>query len=198
MNGQTCASGLGNASSSMAENQPSPSIDGSSAKFNLGGRTPYSNALWWRSVGANDNVTHFNYDVSFYTDRPDLPEALEFDVNEAIGGVRYIWGSECDFKNSGKWDVWNPAAGKWQHTPLSCRQFSANTWHHLTWELERVNHQVHYIALTVDGQRMNVDILMDPQSHYSGDDISVAFQLDGDFRQDPYNVWLDQVTLTMW
>ncbi len=83
-------------------------------------------------------------------------------------------------------------------TGVGCRPFSPNAWHHLVWQLERANHQVHYISLTVDNQQSSVDIFKDPQTNWNFDDINVAFQLDGDSRQDPYNVWLDQVSLTMW
>lgn len=198
LNGSACASGLGNADSSMTLHQPSPATDGSSARFSLSGPTGYSNALWWKSVGSNPGVTHFNYDLWFYVDHPDFPEALEFDVNQSSGGIRYTWGTECGFKDSHRWDIWDPAGFKWVPTSLPCNPFSANTWHHLVWQFERANHQVHYISLTVDGNTMAVDAYKDPQTNGSSDDINVAFQLDGDFKQDPYNVWLDQVNLTMW
>src|SRR5579863_10343494 len=39
--GQICAAGLGTAQSTMTENQSSPAMDGKSAKFSMGGPTPY-------------------------------------------------------------------------------------------------------------------------------------------------------------
>jgi hypothetical protein len=39
---------------------------------------------------------------------------------------------------------------------------------------------------------------MGPQANVNGDEIDVAFQLDGDDKQDQYDVWLDQVTLSQW
>ena len=61
--------------------------------------------------------------------------------------------------------------------------------------MERANGKVHYIAVTLDGNRSPVNIYLDPQAPYGGSDISVAFQLDGDIGQNPYSVWLDKVTL---
>jgi hypothetical protein len=61
-----------------------------------------------------------------------------------------------------------------------------------------VNGQVRYISLTVDGTTMPVDIYKDLQPNFNGTDINVAFQLDGDIKQHPYNVWLDEVTLKAW
>ncbi|HKW76814.1 MAG TPA: hypothetical protein VJN64_14885 [Terriglobales bacterium] len=198
LNGSACASGAGNAISSIQQNQASPSTDKKSAKFNIAGRTGYSNALWWKSIGANSNSAHFAYDLWFYIDRPDVSEALEFDVNQSFGGIRYTWGTECSFKNTGKWDIWDPAGFKWIPTNIDCTPFSANAWHHLVWQFERANHQVHYVSLTIDNQTIPVDIYKDPQTNWKSDDVNVAFQMDGDIRQDPYNVWLDQITLTQW
>lgn len=182
----------------MAEHQASPSRDGSSAKFTISGSKRYSNALWWEFLEPSSSFTHFNYDLWFYIDHPDVSQALEFDVNQTINGTRYTWGSECNFKADGKWDVWNPARGQWEPSHVDCPAFSAATWHHLLWQLERVNGQVHYISLTVDGQVFPVDIYMNPQTNWVGNEIDVAFQMDGDSNQTPYNVWLDQVTLTQW
>ena len=189
---------MGNAVSTMSPKQASPANDGSSAKFSLSGPTPYSNALWWDSVANNSTVTHFNYDLWFYVDHPGASEALEFDVNQSFQGIRYTWGTECSFQNTHHWDVWDPAGFKWVTTNVPCNPVAANTWHHLVWQFEQVNHQVHYISVTLDGTTTPVDICKDPQTKYPGEDINVAFQMDGDFKQDPYNVWLDQVTLSMW
>lgn len=195
---RACASGLGNATSSKTDHQSTPARDGDSSKFSLGGSKGYSNALWWKALEPNSTFTHFNYDVWFYIDHPEVSQALEFDVNQSFDGTRYTWGSECNFKNTKKWDVWNPKAGKWVPSSVDCPVFSAATWHHLLWQLERVNNQVHYISLTVDGQVFPVDIFMDAQPNWAGNDIDVAFQLDGDVNQAPYNVWLNEVTLTEW
>ena len=50
---------------SMVENQASPSLDGLAAKFSISGTTPYSDALWWKQLGAADSATHLKYDVAF-------------------------------------------------------------------------------------------------------------------------------------
>ena len=49
--GSTCAAGLGVATSSLALDQSSPSLDGSAAKFSLGGNHAYSNELYWTPLG---------------------------------------------------------------------------------------------------------------------------------------------------
>jgi hypothetical protein len=134
--------------------------------------------------------------LDFYIDDASAPEALEFDVNQSYGGVRYTWGSECSFKNTHKWDVWNPQAEAWAPTSAPCTQMTSMQWHHLQWQFERINNQVHYISLTVDNTSYPIDIYLNPQPNWNMEDFDIAFQMDGDYKQTPYNVWLDNVTLT--
>jgi hypothetical protein len=193
--GQLCAAGLGNAVSTMIQGQSTPSLDGQAAQFTMGGPTGYSNELWFESLGGGTNVTHFVYDLSFFIDNPDKPQALEFDVNQTFGGLRWTWGTECNFRGTGKWDIWDPLNEKWVPSQVDCKPFPANTWIHLVWNFEKVNGQVHYISVSVNGVTSNVDAFFQPQQDWTLEDINVAFQMDGDFEQDPYNVWLDKVTL---
>lgn len=193
--GQICAAGIGTADSTMTENQTSPAMDGNSAKFTMGGPTPYSNMLYFNPVAGGNNVSHFTYDLYFYIDNPLASQALEFDINQTYGGQRWVWGSECNFNGSGKWDIWDDVNG-WEPTIYDCKPFPANQWIHLVWNVERVGNQVHYISLTVGDQTYNVDTYYQNQPDWTLEEIDVAFQMDGNYKQEPYNVWLDKVTLT--
>ena len=166
--------------------------------FTLGGPTGYSNALWWKSFGPDSTPTHFVYDLYFYIDHANAPEALEFDVNQSMDGKRYTWGSDCSYKNTGHWDIWNPEKLAWFTTSVPCPQVTSNAWHHLTWQIEQVNGQVHYISVTLDNNVGKVDKYFNPQKGWKGNDVNVAFQMDGDYRQDPYSVWLDNVSFSSW
>jgi hypothetical protein len=64
--------------------------------------------------------------------------------------------------------------------------------------VERVNGQVHNISVTLDGNVSTVNKYYNPQQNYGGNDLNVAFQMDGDYRQDPYSVWLDNFSLSCW
>jgi len=193
--GLTCAAGLGTASSKLIQGQSSPSLDGTTAEFTLGGSHAYSNELYWYPLGGGNNVTHFTYDLWFYVDDGNAPQSLEFDVNQAFGGTRWTWGSQCDFDQTKKWDIWDPLDGKWVPTSVPCKHFPSNTWEHLIWTLERVGNQVHYITLRVDDQDYDVDTYYTAQPNWYQEEIDIAFQLDGNYEQQPYNVWLDEVTL---
>ncbi|MGC1228149.1 MAG: hypothetical protein WA859_16855, partial [Candidatus Sulfotelmatobacter sp.] len=104
-------------------------------------------------------------------------------------------GSQCDFNQTGKWTIWDPLHEIWIPTAFSCKHFPSNTWIHLIWTLERVGNQVHYVTLNVDDQEYDVDTYYTAQPNWYQEEIDVAFQLDGNYQQQPYAVWLDEVTL---
>ena len=200
--GQICAAGYGTPQSTLTQNVSSPAMDGKSAQFSMGGpwqncTSPpaYCNILYFNPVAGGNSVSHFTYDLYFYIDQPDKPQALEFDLNQTYGGNRWVWGSECNFKDTGKWDIWDDVNG-WKPTIYDCKPFPANTWIHLIWDVERVGNQVHYISLTVGDQVYNVDTYYDNQPDWTLEEIDDAFQMDGNYAEQPYNVWLDKVSLT--
>ena len=181
---------------SMVENQASPSLDGHSAKFSISGPTPYSDALWWKQLGAADTATHLKYDVDFYITNPGVAQALEFDNNQSNGVHKFIYGTQCNIKG-GHWDVWGNAAGNWISTGIACSAPTAFQWHHLTWEFTRTSTNVVFVGFTYDGVTHYVNRSY-PARNSSVHEMNVAFQMDGDFAMHAYSTWLDKVTLTYW
>ncbi|HEV3317351.1 MAG TPA: Ig-like domain-containing protein [Candidatus Angelobacter sp.] len=195
-----CAGAGGNGTSASFGTQQginSPSLSGAAMQFSIGGSTPYSDALWWKQLGGNNGITHFQYDVDFYLTNPGVAQALEFDVNQSNGVYKFIFGTQCDIKGAGAWDVWDTAGHGWVNTGVPCSAPSAYQWHHLTWELYRDDYQTHFVALTLDGVKNYVNMAFWVQP--SGvSEINVAFQMDGDYVQHAYDAWLDNVTLSYW
>ena len=197
--GQVCAAGAGQAVTAMTEGQSTPSLSGSSALFTMGGPLGFANELYTKFLGGGSNVSHFTYDLYFMIDHPERPQALEFDVNQAINNSRWVFGTECNFKADGKWDVWDAeggGTGRWVATTVPCTTFPANTWIHLVWTFERVGSQVHYVSVSVNDQLYNLDMYESNQLDWPMEDIDVAFQMDIDSAAEPYNVWLDKVNLS--
>jgi hypothetical protein len=181
---------------SMVENQASPSLDGASAKFSISGTTPYSDALWWKQLGAADSATHLKYDVDFYITNPGVAQALEFDNNQSNGVHKFIYGTQCNIKG-GHWDVWGNASGNWLTTGIACSAPTAFVWHHLTWEFQRTSTNVIFVGFTYDGVTHYVNRSY-PARASTVHEMNVAFQMDGDFAMHAYSTWLDRVTLTYW
>ena len=181
---------------SMVENQVSPSLDGASAKFSISGTTPYSDALWWKQLGAADGATNLKYDVAFYITNPGVSQALEFDNNQSNGVHKFIYGTQCNIKGN-HWDVWGNAAGNWISTGIPCSAPTAFVWHHLTWEFQRTSTNVIFVGFTYDGVTHYVNRSY-PARSSSVHEMNVAFQMDGDFAMHAYSTWLDKVALTYW
>lgn len=188
------------ASYSMVQNQASPSLDGGSTKFSIWGTTAYSDVLWWKQLGAVNTAKNFKYDLYFYLTQPQNAQALEFDMNQAIGNERFIFGTQCNIKTGGTvghFDVWGNADGNWISTGIPCSAPTAFVWHHLTWEFSRTATTVTYIGFTYDGVTHYVNRTYTARPS-SVNELNVAFQMDGDSAMHAYSTWLDKVSLTYW
>lgn len=182
---------------SLSQNQSTPSMDGKSALFWIGGTTPYSDALWWKQLGANANVKHFIYDLYFYYTDSAAPQSLEFDANQSVGGYKYIFGTQCAIRGSGTWEVWDGANGKWRSTGIACPAPPTYKWNHLVWEFERVGSQVHFISVTLNGTKSYVNRYYYEKAS-GASELNVAFQMDGNYQQADFKVWLDKVNFYAW
>jgi hypothetical protein len=194
-----CAGANGNgpvATFSMVQNVASPSLDGKSIKFSISGTTPYSDALWWKQLGAADSATNFKYDIDFYITNPGVSQALEFDANQSNAIHKFIFGTQCNIKGN-HWDIWGNAAANWVSTGIPCSPPEAFKWHHLTWEFKRTSTNVIFVGFTYDGVTHYLNKSYPARS--SGvHELNVAYQMDGDSQMHAYSTWVDKVTLTYW
>lgn len=182
----------------LTQDQTAPSLDGNSSEFWIGGTIPYSSVLWWRQLGAQPTASNFVYDLYFYVTNSNSPQALEFDVNQSVNGKKFIFGTECNYKATKQWDVWNNATKHWDPTGVTCTPPTAYTWHHVIWNFQRTSDgQAAFIAVTFDGQTSYVNRSSFPKNSGTRE-LNVAFQQDINSHADNYNTWLDEVTLYYW
>jgi hypothetical protein len=182
---------------SMTEHLGSPSLTGNATQFWLGGDSPYANAIWWKNLSAGSDASHFTYDLYFYMDNPSAAEALEFDVNLSYNGRYYVFGTQCSPLWSHTWDTWDMNAGSWNSTGISCPTFPAYTWNHVTLQFERTwDNKLHFVSIAMNGNQHYVDRYVNSQGTGYSNGVSVDFQMDGDYRQTDYSVWLDKVNLS--
>ncbi len=196
----SCAGAGGNgpkATVSMKQFLSSPSLTGKAAEFYIKGTKAYSNALWWKQLGANSSVSNFQYDLYFYLKDPSAAQALEFDVNQGVGGKKYIFGTECDVKDTHTWKIYDANAHQWMTTSLACSEPASYTWNHLTWEFQRVNGQMKFVSITLNGKKSYINRSYYPESSGS-DELNVAIQIDEDGSNTSYSEWADKVTLSAW
>ena len=181
---------------SMSQGISSPSTDGKATQFYLGGNVAWGAALWWREF-TPANASNFVYDTYFYLQNPEAAQALEFDMNQNINNTRYMFGTECDIKGTHSWRVWDTANNRWVSTGITCSMPPAYTWNHLVLEFQRSGSQTVFVAVTVNGNKSYINRTFNAKAS-SGNELNVAFQMDGDGSYTGYSVWLDQVTFTYW
>jgi hypothetical protein len=195
---------------SMTQGINSPSLSGNATAYWVGGITPYSDALWNNhligtssSQGIPDDnqsliptIYNFTYDVDFYGDNLGLAEALEFDINQFFGNMGFIFGHECRIAGGSQWDIWDNSKGAWIPTGVPCNPNSGQ-WNHLTLKVQRTsdNHET-YQSITLNGQTATLNWTFEKGSSPGWFGVTVNFQLDGNYKQDAYKVYLDNLTLT--
>jgi hypothetical protein len=61
-----------------------------------------------------------------------------------------------------------------------------------------VNGKVHYISLAINGTVYPVEMWEYPQTNVDARELNAAVQLDGDWQQSPYSIWVDGISITAW
>ena len=175
----------------------------------VGGQTPYSDALWFNqligdfsSQGLPDvsktlvaGLHHFIYDVYFFTSNVEIAQSIEFDINQFTSGRGYIFGTECRIAAGHVWAVWDNPNNRWVNTPIACHPKS-NDWNHLVLEVDRTSdNKLLYKTITLNGntQTLNLYNNSTPSSWHG---VTVNFQIDGNYKQQQYSVYLDKFNFT--
>ena len=195
---------------SMTQGVKSPSMGGSATEYDLGGTAVYSDALFnnhligaFSSQGMPDtNQTlvptyhNFTYDVYFYGTNLELSQAVEFDINQFFDNLGFIWGHECRIAGGHEWDVWNNVTAHWTPTGIPCYPLD-NSWNHLTIQVQRTSsNQLLYQSITLNGVTSTLNQYYDPGSAVNWYGVTINYQMDGNYQQAPYTVYLDNLTFT--
>lgn len=188
----------------------SPSLSGNSTQYNIGGTMDYSDVLWnnhligdFSSEGMPDSnhtlvptLSTFTYDVYFYGSDLGASQALEFDINQFFNDMGFTWGHECRVAGGNEWDVWDAANYKWKPTGIPCYP-NNNSWNHLTIQVQRTSsNQLLYKSITLNGVTNNLNWTYGHFSAPGWYGITVNYQMDGNYKQSPYTVYVDQLSFT--
>lgn len=195
---------------SMAQGIKSPSMTGSATQFSLGGTAVYSDALFnnhligdLSSQGLLDTnhtlvpaLHSFTYDVYFYVGNMAVAQAVEFDINQFFDNLGFIWGHECRIVGGHQWDIWDNINQHWVPTGIPCNPVG-NSWNHLIIQVQRTaSNQLLYQSITLNGATKTVNQTYSPGSTPGWFGVTVNYQMDGDYKQSQYSVYLDQLTFT--
>ncbi len=194
----------------MYQFNKSITLSGNSTQYNIGGTLAYSDVLWnnhligdLSSQGLPDTshtlvqtLHDFTYDVYFFSYNVSSAQALEFDVNQFFNGMGFTWGHECRVESGHEWDVWDSAHYKWIPTGIPCYP-NQNAWNHLIIQVSRTsNNQLLYKSITLNGQTSTLNWAYYPFSAPGWWGITVNYQMDGDYKQTPYTVYVDKLNFT--
>lgn len=180
-------------------------------QFTIGGKTTYSDVLWnnhligqFSSQGmwdADDSINsgshNFVYDVYFFASNIGAAQALEFDINQFVNGQSYIWGHECRIAGGNEWDTWDNPGQKWNPTGIPCYPLN-NQWNHLIIQVQRTSDgHLLFQSITLNGNTATLNRYdMPTKTSWSG--ITVNYQQDGNYKQQPYSIWLDKFNFRYW
>jgi hypothetical protein len=192
----------------MYQGAKSPSLSGNAAQFNIGGTQVYTDVLWnnhligdLSSQGLPDS-SHtlvpqyhtFTYDAYFWGNNLGAAQALEFDINQFFNGMGFTWGTECRVGGGNEWDIWNSST--WVATGIPCNP-NSNAWNHVTIQVSRTsNNQLFYQSITLNGVTHVLNKTYPPFSAPGWWGITVNYQMDGNSKQTPYTVYVDNLSLT--
>jgi hypothetical protein len=194
----------------MEQGVSSPSMSGAATEFSLGGTAIYTDALFnnhligdLSSQGLPD-TSHtlvptfhsFTYDVYFYGTNLELSQAVEFDINQFFNNIGFIWGHECRIAGGNEWDIWDNVNQHWVPTGVACHPLN-NAWNHLTLQVQRTSdNQLLYQSITLNGVTNTLNKYYNPGAAPGWHGITVNYQMDGNYQQAPYSVFLDNLTFS--
>ena len=181
-----------------AQFQTTPAMDGSSTKFWVGGTDPYADALHWKKFGAQNAYRNFIWDFYVYVEADSLnAQNLEFDLFQAVGKMKYMFGTQCNYKK-GIWQTWNYTS-KWLDTTIPCEKFAPGKWTRVVWYLQRTtDNRLKYISLSVGNTTYMLNQYQMPGPTTWGDTLGVQYQQDLNSLPSPYSQWIDNVKVSMW
>jgi len=193
---------------SSAQGVGNPSISGQASRYNMWGSGPYWDVLFNNHVvgdgssqGLLDsnhtivpNAHFFTYDVYFFGANLAASQAVEFDLNQFFGGMGFIWGHECRIAGGHQWDIWDNINQHWTPTGIPCYP-NNNAWNHLTLKVQRTSdNKLLYQSITLNGTTYNLNRYFSPWTSHGWYGLTVNYQMDGDYKQTPYTIYLDQLT----
>ncbi len=189
-------------------NATTPSIDGKSLRCAItGGVITYSNVHCYRNLLLEPSASVFTLTVPFWftptttcnnQGAPSVIQALEFTMSKYKHSNRYEFALQ--WQNVGedapRWRYWDPHQSEpWAPiSPTITQCLQAGQWHTFTLEGEIADGQVHYQRFAINNQSHILNLTTSPTPTLTSDGLAIAFQLDGNATQSPYDVFVDKVS----
>ena len=183
----------------MTRGITSPSLDGSSSQFSIGGTyTPYKNGYWWIEHPAISTLVkylRYEFDILVPSKYTTAPQAIEFECQQHINGRTYNFAWQAEYAGK-RWRVFDYVRKVWDATSVPFQPFQPDVWHHVVAEYHIDGNYAVHDALMIDGRRTLVGVRHASQLSSGGNYFTNAFQLDLNGSATPYKVFVDGMVVT--
>jgi len=183
----------------MSRGITSPTLDGSSTKFAIGGSYAYKNAYWYigHSGSPSTPLKYLKYEFDLYVPKASAtaPQAIEFECQQKAAGYVYNFAWQADYP-AHQWRIFNYTAKRWEATKVAFNGFTPDKWHHIIAEYHTEGAKVVHDALTIDGVRYAIGIRHDAKPTTTGHYLTNGFQLDLNKYATDYKVYVDRMKVT--
>ena len=201
---QTCG-GCGNdggtgtgPSYGLTQTVASPSLSGGSTSFWINGGPSYSGGYYFIEQPTVPNpVSYLRYEFDLYlpTQYVSAPQALEFECQQNSNGYTYNYAWQADY-DSKTWRVFNYTTKNWESTGIQFSGFAGDTWHHIIAIYHASGTQAIHDSLTVDGTTYPANLTHNALFTGNRLEFTNAFQVDLNGSSTPYQVYVDNMTIT--
>lgn len=185
---------------SMTRGISSPSMDGSSSLFSIGGPYPYKNGYWY--IGHSGSPTaplqylRYEFDLFVPAKYVNAPQAIEFECQQKANGYVYNFAWQANYARN-EWRIFDYVLRRWDSTGIPLTRFSGDKWHHIITDYHTDGSSVVHDSITIDGVKKTVEIrhpalYVGGTSHY----LTNAFQLDLNGSATAYKVYVDGMTVS--
>ncbi len=187
-------------SKGLVEQVDDPSLSGSALKATLLSGDPYAGIHVYRNLPPRDECQLLQLDVAFYFRDLRPIQALEFSMNKWMGDLRWEWALQWEQVGDGTaeqgippaWRVWT--GDTWKNTGIQ-QYLKPNVWHQLSMVGVITDGKVQYLRFNCDRYAYSLQKHIFVPVVSPGSKLAVGFQLNGDYQEDAYSVYYDNVHL---
>lgn len=171
------------------------------ATFGIQPQGAYADKYFYLQLGAQPNLVHFKQEGSFLFPSPAdaaNTQAIEFDLQQVIGGVVYNFGWQFDYAEK-ILRYWDRAAGSWVATGVVLTRPAPLTWVTCTFATHRDASNIYYDQAIINGVIQHITPIHFPAPSLGlSDMLNYGFQLDGEKVPNTYTICRDRMKLTGW
>jgi hypothetical protein len=166
--------------------------------------TAYPDSYWYLKIGPQNDATLFEYEFDMWLPAAAKPQAIEFEVQQAILGdvANFAWQYNPGAKKWRKFNFGLAGQGAWVDTAVPFAPLAPDSWHNIKATFARTTAELTlHDTLAIDGVETKVGItrplFREPDANLAKypDQLSVGWQLDLNPNNGAYSVLTRKMTV---